>query len=149
MMKQIETSKQTQERISNQIEKLGIGCHLLPNCGLVAIAYVTGKQLSEVSQYYKTTYEKRGNWKGGTNAYNRRAILTHYGVDFAKIDFPKLSLKWWVHNESEPNKQYMVKTSGHVQVIENGMVLDQRGCKPISEYWGKMKRVQEVLQIIP
>ena len=58
-----------------------------------------------------------------------------------------MSLKTFVKKHTLPGKRYMVRTTGHVQVLQDGWVVDQGGVKHIDEYRGAGKIVKDAVRI--
>jgi hypothetical protein len=80
-------------------------------------------------------------------------LLDHLGVKYKAITGFDLiargnpTLGRWAANRAKPGKLYYVVTTGHAQALFNGTVMDQRGPKPIAEFWGRRKRIRWVLEI--
>ena len=120
-----------------------------PHCGVQAVAIVAGKSLNEMLTYFKQTRPiARGNrWSGGTRHHDRVAVLDDIGAAYdvmTRNDMPgyerrKINLAQFVARFAKPGKVYMVTTTGHVQLVKDGVVLDQGGPKPIAEFRGRRK----------
>ena len=54
----------------------------------------------------------------------------------------------WADQHTARDTVYLIVTSGHAQIVCNGMVADQSGVKPIADFWGKRKIVRNVLRIL-
>ena len=131
-----------------------------PNCGLTALAVVAGVTLAEATAAYIRQYPHYvgSNWKGGTRWTYTMQAAKHLGVRYVD-DTPldprytirivkRMSLKTFVKKHALPGKRYMVRTTGHVQVLQDGMVIDQRGVRHIDEYRGAGKIVKDALRIV-
>jgi hypothetical protein len=145
-----------------------------PNCGLTALAVVAGVTLAEATAAYIRQYPNYvgSNWKGGTRWTYTMQAAKHLGVRYVD-DTPledgynirivkrmslkirtvkRMSLKTFVKKHAIPGKRYMVRTTGHVQVLQDGMVLDQDGVRHIDdhidEYRGAGKIVKDALRIV-
>ncbi|MBG23718.1 MAG: hypothetical protein CMF22_10380 [Idiomarinaceae bacterium] len=125
----------------------------LPNCGLTAMAVAAGKTLKEATEAYQKACEKvrgrrmQGNWKGRT--YNRirdKAMVEYMGLKLQRIPVHGMSLQK-LSRYLQPNVKYIITTTGHVQVVESGCVVDQSGVFSMDEYWGRRKKVTDVLVI--
>ncbi len=130
-----------------------------PNCGLTALAVVAGVTLAEATRVYLRQYPRHppGNWKGGTRWTYTMQAAKHLGVRYVD-DTPledgynirivkRMSLKTFVKKHALPGKRYMVRTTGHVQVLQDGWVVDQGGVKHIDEYRGASKIVKDAVRI--
>jgi hypothetical protein len=131
-----------------------------PNCGLTALAVVAGVTLAEATAAYIRQYPNYvgSNWKGGTRWTYTMQAAKHLGVRYVD-DTPledgynirivkRMSLKTFVKKHAIPGKRYMVRTTGHVQVLQDGMVIDQGGVRHIDEYRGAGKIVKDALRIV-
>ena len=131
-----------------------------PNCGLTALAVVAGVTLAEATAAYIRQYPNYvgSNWKGGTRWTYTMQAAKHLGVRYVD-DTPledgynirivkRMTLKTFVKKHAIPGKRYMVRTTGHVQVLQDGMVIDQGGVRHIDEYRGAGKIVKDALRIV-
>ena len=131
-----------------------------PNCGLTALAVVAGVTLAEATAAYIRQYPNYvgSNWKGGTRWTYTMQAAKHLGVRYVD-DTPledgynirivkRMSLKTFVKKHAIPGKRYMIRTTGHVQVVQDGMVIDQGGVRHIDEYRGAGKIVKDALRIV-
>jgi len=132
-----------------------------PNCGLTALAVVAGVTLAEATAAYVRQYPRYvgSNWKGGTRWPYTMQAAKHLGVRYVD-DMPldtrwacriekRMTLKTYVKKHDLPGKRYMIRTTGHVQVVQDNMVIDQAGVRHIDEYRGAGKIVKDVLRILP
>jgi hypothetical protein len=117
-----------------------------PLCGVLAIAVVSKKTLTET---YKIMARKhRSNWKGATTLPERMSALNKLGIEYDNVTFKApISLRKWVAQNAVNDKTYMITTTGHVQVVRNGHVIDQGGCKTIWTYTKCGKKVTNILEI--
>jgi hypothetical protein len=132
-----------------------------PNCGLTALAVVAGVTLADATAAYIRQYPRYvgSNWKGGTRWIYTLQAAKHLGVRYVD-DTPldtrysfrvekRMSLKTFVKKHALPGKRYMIRTTGHAQVVQDNMVIDQCGVRHIDEYRGAGKIVKDALRIIP
>jgi len=119
-----------------------------PNCGVTALAVSTGISFNKAWQTFKAVnprkYGKR--WKGGTYTADQLKALDRLEVSYktvktGKVLGPKLTLAKFVREHTKRDTLYMVTTTGHVQTVLNGEVIDQAGKKPIGNFWGSRKIV--------
>jgi len=128
-----------------------------PNCGVLVVATVTHKPLSEVFAHMKAKYGKNGNWKGRTfdhqvintigelggrleNVFHKDTMGVKRGSQFMK----------WVNEKAQKDSAYVVWTTGHVQIVKEGKVYDQSGCgTPIAEHWGRRKFIKRIEKVTP
>ena len=132
-----------------------------PNCGLTALAVVAGVTLADATAAYIRQYPRfvGSNWKGGTRWTYTMQAAKHLGVRYVD-DTPldpryttrivkRMTLKTFVKKHAMPRHRYMIRTTGHVQVVQDGMVIDQCGVRHIDEYPCAGKIVKNVLRILP
>jgi hypothetical protein len=132
------------------------------NCGVTATAIAAGISFDQAWDLFEKHCKRIRNskrWTGGTHDHERELVLGKLGVSYRVIKFPELvydigngakpSLKKFVEWGTVRGTLYIVTTSGHVQIVQDGWVTDQSGSKPIDEFWGRNKRVQSVEVIIP
>lgn len=122
------------------------------NCGLVALATVTGIPYAEVHDWFRRTHRKPPSWKGGTTHWQQRQFLEHLGMSPSErgCHRPHFTLERWVREIAAPRTTYIVGTGRHAQVVRDGLVLDQntRGIfVPVSRFWGRKKRVWRYLVV--
>lgn len=116
-------------------------------CGVLAIAVITGRTLEDT---FKVMARKhKGNWKGGTSESEIKSTLKGFGKDFIEHGRPSslINLERWTMYRAKLNKTYLVITTGHAQVIRNGYVMDQGGCRAVGLSKMKGKKVVNVLEI--
>jgi len=115
--------------------------HKLPCCGITAISVFTGARFDEVWNFVKS--RKRGNWKGSTYHSDQKAALKRFnrGRTVAVKVTSRKTLERFAREDARPGVAYMIRTTGHQQVLKDGIVADQRGSTHVSEYWGRRKRV--------
>ena len=115
-----------------------------PNCGVTALAVTAGISFNKAWQTFKAVNPRKYNarWKGGTYSSDQQKALEKLGVDFDTLELPKMTLANFVREYTKKDALYMVTTTGHVQTVLNGEVIDQAGKKPIGNFWGSRKLVK-------
>jgi hypothetical protein len=117
------------------------------NCGVVALAVATGLPYQEVHSWFAA--RKRGNWKGSTRAKDRARFLEEKRIEFEAIgDEPEhqgtlQSFAAWARYHA-PGRTFIVTTTGHVQVVRDGQVLDQNYVGPAPGYPLRRKRIRNL-----
>jgi len=141
--------KTTTAKITDTLDELGLVVNKR-NCGVVAMAYVAKKSLDVVTSDFKILFDMPERWDGGTYHSERLLMLDFLDVAVKKVEMSgRKSLKTWMTKHADPSKTYIVTTTRHVQVVENGsLVIDQRGVKPVNEYWGRGKFIKNVLEVL-
>lgn len=77
-----------------------------------------------------------------------KRAMTQRGVKYGtRLDVPRKVLHRFMAEDAIPGNRYLVRTTGHIQIVRDNMVVDQGGLKPIDEYWGRRKQVKEVITI--
>jgi hypothetical protein len=120
-----------------------------PNCGVTAVAVLAGVSFQTAWDQIALIANRDGKWKGGTRHSERLAALNLLGVRYTEIHIPrKMRLRtvaaWTM---TTPGVRYMVRTTGHVQVIRDGIVLDQAGPVAAALHWGRNKLVSNITRI--
>ena len=120
-----------------------------PNCGVTAVAVLTGKSFADVWEAFRAICNKGPRWEGLTSRKERDAVCNSFGFDVKHVRMMrKPSLHVFTKMAAVSNVgPLLVRTGGHVQVIWNNHALDQSGVKPIGEYWGRNKRVSEFSKV--
>ena len=129
------------------------------HCGVQAVAVVAGISLNDAFVQFKKHCKfiaKRKRWSGGTHYEDRLVVLDKLNVKYDKLlqkvgNKPEwhnsckigygMTLQRFIKDVANPNHVYMVTTTGHVQLVRGGQVLDQGGVKEIAEFRGKRKRI--------
>jgi hypothetical protein len=121
------------------------------NCGVVALASVTNLSLAEVKVLYRKlnpdmrkNRTRRDGYKNfSTGNMGRMKVLNHLGIKYKTDSYGYLgfSLIKFVTRYAKLNVTYMVTTRNHVQMVRNGIVMDQGGPKSIREFWGRRRRI--------
>src|SRR5690606_16751283 len=93
-------------------------------------------------------YPRSRRWSGRTTHGVREIILKRYGVSLERVPgvgpfvgCRSMTLQTFVTRFARPGVRYVVRTTGHVQIVQDGHVIDQGGLKPVLEHWGRRKRV--------
>ena len=117
-----------------------------PNCGVTALAVSAGISFQKAWQTFRAVNPRVYNnrWKGGTYTSDQTKALERLQIAFYNLPIQKTNLKNFVRDYTQRDTVYMVTTGRHVQTVLNGHVIDQQGKKPINEYWGRKKFVQNV-----
>lgn len=120
-----------------------------PNCGVTAIAILTGQPFKRVFEVMKMV--KNGNWKGRTHDQDRARAIKALGFKAwtTKTEAPHPSLWQFAIYTAERDQSYMVLVPGHAVVIRNQMVQDQNGIFPIKHYNMRNRRVDEYSILTP
>jgi hypothetical protein len=121
-----------------------------PNCGLTAIAIVSGLSYKTVEEAYRIVYTPNKRWKGGTHHKQRVFLLRLLEVPFTEsILKRKVKVRTFVNLLAEPGKTYILRHRGHVCTLRDGWIADQRG--PVEAWTYKYKNcfVTHVLEITP
>lgn len=121
------------------------GARLGPNCGVTAVAVVCGISFDEA--WNALRFGRTRNWKGRTTVSDWIRVLMSRNVSHEVRLARRTTLQHWTTYYAKPGVTYMVRTTGHVQVVKDGWVLDQLGAKPIGLFWGRRKRLTHIIEI--
>lgn len=122
------------------------GARMGPNCGVTAVAIVCGLTFDEA--WNKLRGNRNANWKGRTYVEDLLKALYDHGIKYECRREFGYTLHTFVKCFARPGVRYIVRTSGHVQVVKDGWAVDQLGSKPIASFWGRRKRVSHVIEIV-
>ena len=123
-----------------------------PNCSVTAVAIASGASFTRTWNLFKAVNPRRygKRWRGGTCWSDYKKVFDRLGVTY-ESGMPTGSsapLYRWADQHTAKDTVYLIVTSGHAQIVCNGMVADQSGVKPITEFWGRRKIVRNVLRIL-
>ena len=133
-----------------------------PNCGVTAIACLTGKSVAWVYEHMKARFGRRGNWKGRTNHSDRVEVLADLGIKLTPVYKAEQyinangelktrrgpQLEKWVTNASR-DRVFYVMTTNHVQIVYKGLVYDQSSNGvPVTQYWGRRKFIKQIMGVV-
>lgn len=123
------------------------GVEYRPVCGVVALAAATGITFDEA--WWRLAKFYGPNWGGRTHDCHRHAVMRDLGVKTARVRFRgrKVTLGS-ILGRLQPGVRFVVRTTDHVQIIADGMVLDQQGIRPAAGDWTARKLVKSVTRII-
>jgi hypothetical protein len=127
----------------------------LPNCGIVAIAALTGQEYRTVWEWFRKKNKRPGQWRGATFASDYPEALAALGKKESRLIFEgkksakkigqqrPMPLHYWVsiYSKKYPGKKFLVNSCNHTMAVENGVVLDQSGIKPVNEHKSKGRRI--------
>jgi len=118
--------------------------HMLPCCGVTAIAVFTGAKFEDVWNHIKLHGRKGANWKGSTYHRDQRSAMKAFnkGRTVVKKVEERMTLKTFQKHHARPGVMYMIRTTRHQQVLYGEYVVDQGGVRHISEYHGARKYVK-------
>tara|TARA_S200002703_G_C3760930_1_gene234197 strand:- start:333 stop:893 length:561 start_codon:yes stop_codon:yes gene_type:complete len=128
-----------------------------PCCGVLACAIATQTKFKDAWAWFKGKhrYCASNRWKGCTWNHWYKDYLDHAGVKYDYLYDVKLRQKGWhkktlinfYRTVAKEDTCYLISTTGHAQVLYNGKVVDQRGVMPITQYWGKLKKIDNIYVI--
>lgn len=126
---------------------------VMPNCGVTAVAIISGKSVAEVFAHMKAKYSKRGNWKGRTfpnqvmnTIADFKICLTSVYARQGKQRGPQLQK--WALEQAKHDEVYLVWTTGHVQVVRARCVYDQQvNGRRVEKYWGRRKFITRIERV--
>ena len=123
-----------------------------PCCAVLACAVAAQRPFQDAWEWM--TQRKNKQWRGSMFDRDIFKLLDHLGVKYKAITGFDLiargnpTLAAWAANNAKPDQLYFIVTTGHAQTLFNGTVMDQRGPKPLAEFWGRRKRIRKVLEIV-
>jgi len=124
-----------------------------PCCAVLACAVAAQRPFLDAWGWMCRQKGKR--WRGSMYDQEIKALLDHLGVKYDRIydargkrPGTRLTLERWARTHADRGKLYYVVTTSHAQTLLNGTVMDQRGPKPVAEFWGKRKKILYVFEIL-
>ena len=95
------------------------------SCAVCALHYVSGKDEDTVLRICKSYgFEP----EAGMEDTEWREAAEHLGVKVRAVSLEKCSLRQFL--KDYPNGVYLIGTSGHLFVVDNGVIVDPRNDKP-------------------
>lgn len=101
------------------------------HCGVQAVAVVADISLTKCFRVFQETcptLKRKRRWTGGTYWGQRIRVLNKLGVKYEELNplhTKGITLQRFVKDVANPNHVYMVTTTGHVQLVRGGQVLDR------------------------
>lgn len=119
-----------------------------PDCGIVAIAAVTGQPYQTVKNWFQNKNNHPKQWRGSTFVEDYDEALKALGkVNSYKLHVLKnpLPLHTWsrIYCRRYPGKKFIVTSSGHTMAIQDGIVLDNNDIREVNKHPVKGSRIKE------
>lgn len=120
----------------------------LPNCGVTAVAIVTGQSYRKVWDWFVATYGKTNGWKGRTRSVQLARAMTAFGTQYKLLPARGLLVHGFAEWHTIRDRTYLVYISGHFFVLYNGIIADntKNHGKPVNLY-GR-RRVKDAWEIL-
>ena len=128
-----------------------------PCCAVLACAVAAQRPFLDAWGWMCRQKTKR--WRGSMYDREIKALLEHLGAKCRpfqwsnKLNNSEADLRGMPLERfgllAMPGTLYLVVTTGHAQTLLNGVVMDQRGLKPLAEFWGRRKKIRYVLEVVP
>jgi hypothetical protein len=119
-----------------------------PNCGVVTTAYLANTHIKEVTEAFTILRDKPKQWRGMSNYNYRDDIMDYYDVPRKEIEYKSKTLKKWVQCEMDPSKLYLVGVTGHIVIIDRGILIDQSRVVPAIEYFKPRARLTDIMEVL-
>jgi hypothetical protein len=116
-----------------------------PCCAVLACAVAAQRPFQDAWQWMKK--RKSARWKGGMFNNDIIELLEGFNVKYKRVPDCKGRTLGAFAKQATPGTLYYVVTTRHAQTLLNGTVMDQRGPKPVAEFWGRRKKIEWVLEI--
>ncbi len=120
-----------------------------PCCGVLACAIAAQRPFKDAWDWFKTWGKRcsHHSWRGRTYHSDYDKWFKFAGIKTIHRCYARYTLGMWQARYAKPNVPYFVRTTGHAQIVYNGMVRDQSGVIPLREFWGRRKYVGDVWEI--
>jgi hypothetical protein len=119
------------------------------NCGLTALAVVTGRSFTEVRSILVAAFPKGPRWRGSTRHTERVHVLRTLEVPFRAWEPQgRVQVRSWARHAAKAGTTYMLRHAGHVCVYRDGWVIDQTGPKPVENYRHRRCYITNFVEIL-
>jgi len=119
------------------------------NCGLTALAVVTGRSFTEVRSILVAAFPKHRTWKGSTRHAERLHVLR--ALEVPHRDWSpqgRIQVRTWARHAAKTDTTYMLRHVGHVCVYRDGWIIDQTGPKPVEYYRHRRCYITHITEIL-
>lgn len=122
------------------------------DCGIVAIAALTGKPYDEVKDWFKTKNNHPAQWRGRTSIDDYMDALTELGKpDSYKLHtlLRPMPLHMWsrIYCRRYPGKKFLVASTRHTMAVQDGIVLDNTDVRHVNEHPSKGSRIKNAWMV--
>lgn len=129
----------------------------LPNCGIIAIASLTGTHYDSVWNWFKKRNDRSAQWRGYIYKKDCLDALHNFGkIESKKIfegdaknkgigEQKPIPLHYWVgiFGKKFPNSKFLVKSNNHFMAVDGDIILDQSGIGPVKFHKSKGRRITD------
>ncbi len=121
-----------------------------PNCGVVAIAVLTGYTIHDITQWYRHSAGKSRQWRGRLYFHELRRFVQGHRMGWVSIPGARGTLKKFIeqHTATTTDRGYIVRVGNHFVAVTRGQVIDQLQDAPAAEHWTARKRVTHAAEIV-
>jgi hypothetical protein len=120
------------------------------NCGLTALAIVSGRSFTEVRDILVAAFPKGPRWAGSTRHTERIHVLCELKVPHRDWEPQgRIQVRSWARYAAKAGTTYMLRHAGHVCVYRDGWFIDQNGPKPRENYRWRRAIVTNITEILP
>jgi hypothetical protein len=118
-----------------------------PCCGVASLAFATEAPFHDVWDWFAKRNGRDGRWGGRTYVHDYPSCAIAFGKQLKRKHYDRMTLKKWVEWYCSPAKKYVIRVTGHVMYIEDGLVTDQSNCCPVDDHWSRRKMVTHVWEV--
>ena len=115
-----------------------------PHCGVTAVAVLAKISFTQAWAEICKLARYPVNWKGSTPDPERLLILASHGVRLTAVPCKRMALGRWTARYCQRDTTYLVVTTGHIQIVRNGMATDQTGVRLVAGSQAARKLVKTV-----
>jgi len=115
-----------------------------PHCGVTAVAILAQIPFAQAWAEIRRLAQYPANWKGATRDPERLLVLASHGVRLTAVPCKRMTLGRWAALYCQRDTTYLVVTTGHIQIVRNGVVTDQTGARPVAGSQAARKFVKTV-----
>lgn len=122
----------------------------MPCCGVASVAMLANVDFNTAWNTLRQIKKNPGNWKGSSRLHERQLALRKLGVMYTPyLSNGKTTILSWIKRNAEEGVMYEVQTTGHAQVVYNGLIYDQdnpEGVRP-ANFRKRRKKVRSVTEV--
>lgn len=110
----------------------------LPNCGVVALAIVTGQSYATIWEWAKARRNRTARWKGRMFTADLEPAMRRFKTRFYRADpRPKrVTLGAFAELHTIKGRTYLIRVPGHFLTLKDGIVIDnsRKSPRPVIDY---------------
>lgn len=121
-----------------------------PNCGIVAIASVTGASVPDVTEWFRERNNRRSNWQGYTFKSDYVDACLAFGALAVPVNLngAKPVLWRWCEDNARIGENYILRKRGHVMALHGTTLLDQSKITHFNEHRWRRCKITHIWRVL-